>query len=79
MKTLVKVIGTARASAVRIISNWKNIFEENLEEKEDELMIILKNLREKQSGLKQINREVFYATWWRRITKWCDSMWRGQV
>ena len=54
-----KVIGTARASAVRIISNWKNIFEENLEEKEDELMIILKNLREKQSGLKQINREVF--------------------
>ena len=47
---------------MRIISNWKNIFEENLEEKEDELMIILKNLREKQSGLKQINREVFYAT-----------------
>ena len=31
--------------------------EENLEEKEDELMIILKNLREKQRDLKQMNRE----------------------
>ena len=32
--------------------------EENSEEKEDELMIILQNLREKQSDLKQMNREV---------------------
>ena len=51
---LVKVYGTARASVTRITSNWKNI----LEEKEDELMIILQNLREKQSDLKQINRKV---------------------
>ena len=49
---------TARASAMRIISKWKNILEENSEEKENELMIILQNLREKQSNLKQINREV---------------------
>ena len=49
---------TARASVTRIISKWKNILEENSAEKEDELMIILQNLREKQSDLKQMNREV---------------------
>ena len=37
---------------------WKNILEENSEEKEDKLMIILQNLREKQSDLKQMNRDV---------------------
>ena len=42
---------------VRIISKWENILEENSEEKEDELMVILQNLREKQSNLKQMNRE----------------------
>ena len=31
---------------------------ENSEEKEDELMIILQNLREKKSDLQQMNREV---------------------
>ena len=46
LKTLVKIRGTARASVTRIISKWKNILEENSEEKEDELMIILQNLRE---------------------------------
>ena len=54
LKTLVKIRGTARASVTRIISKWKNI----LEAKEDELMIILQNLREKQSDFKQMNREV---------------------
>ena len=54
LKMLVKIRGTARASVTRIISKWKNI----LEAKEDELMIILQNLREKQSDLKQMNREV---------------------
>ena len=58
LKTLVKVRGTARASATRIFSKWKNILEENSEEKEDELMIILQNLSEKQSDLNQMNREV---------------------
>ena len=58
LKTLVKIRGTARASITRIISKSKNILEENSEEKEDELMIILQNLREKESDLKQINREV---------------------
>ena len=58
LKTLVKISGTARASITRIISKSKNILEENSEEKEDELMIILQNLREKQSDLKQMNREV---------------------
>ena len=58
LKTLVKIRGTARASVTRIISKWENILEENSEEKEDELMIILQNLREKQSDLKQMNREV---------------------
>ena len=32
--------------------------EENSEEKKDELMIILQNLKEKQSDLKQMNRDV---------------------
>ena len=54
LKMLVKIRGTARANVTRIISNWKNI----LEAKEDELMIILQNLREKQSDFKQMNREV---------------------
>ena len=58
LKMLAKVRGTARASVTRIFSKWKNILEENSEEKEDEWMIILQNLREKQSDLKQINREV---------------------
>ena len=40
------------------MSKWKNILEENSEEKEDELMIILQNLSEKQSDLNQMNREV---------------------
>ena len=39
---------------------WENILEENSEEKEDELMIILQNLREKQSDLKQMRS--YYAT-----------------
>ena len=58
LKTLVKIRGTAIASVTRIISKWKNILEENSEGKENELMIILQNLREKQSDLKQMNREV---------------------
>ena len=57
LKTLVKVRGTARARVTKIISKWKNILEENLEEK-DELIIILQDLREKQRDLKQMNREV---------------------
>ena len=58
LKALVKIRGTARASVTRIISKYKNILEGNSEEKEDELMIILQKLREKQSDLKQMNREV---------------------
>ena len=54
-KTLVKVPRTTGASVARIISKWKNILEENLEKEEDELMIILQNLREKQIDLKQMN------------------------
>ena len=46
------------ASATRITSKWENILEKNSEEKEDELMIILQNSREKESDLKQMNREV---------------------
>ena len=57
LKTLVKVRGTARARVTKIISKWKNILEENLEEK-DELIIILQDLRGKQRDLKQMNREV---------------------
>ena len=56
LKTFVKVRGTVIASVTRIISKWKNILEENSEEREDELMIILQNLRGKQSDLKQMNR-----------------------
>ena len=57
LKALAKIQGTARARIKRIISKWENILEENSEEKEDELMVILQNLREKQSNLKQMNRE----------------------
>ena len=56
---------------------WENILEGNSEEKEDELMIILQNFREKQNDLKQMRS--YYATWWKRITKWRDSMWRDWV
>ena len=52
LKTLVKIRGTARASVTRIISKWKNILEENSDEKEDGLMIILQNLREKTKRFK---------------------------
>ena len=47
---------------MRIISKWKNILEENSEEKEDELMIILQNLREKQSDFKTNEQRSYYAT-----------------
>ena len=57
LKTLAKIHGTATARIKRIISKWENILEENSEEKEDELMVMLQNLREKQSNLKQMNRE----------------------
>ena len=46
LKTLVKIRGTVRGSVTGLISQWKNILEENSEEKEDELMITLQNLRE---------------------------------
>ena len=46
LKTLVRLRGRVRGSAMGIISQWKNILEQNSEEKEDELMIILQNLRE---------------------------------
>ena len=55
LKMLVKIRGTAREGVTRIISKWKNILEENSEEKEDELMIILPNLTEKQIDLRQMN------------------------
>ena len=58
LKTLVKIRGTTRASVASIISQCKSTLEANWEEKEDNLMIILQNLREKQSDLKQMNREV---------------------
>ena len=58
LKTLVKIRETATASVSRITSMWKNILEENSEEKEDKLMVMLQNLREKQSDLKQMNKEV---------------------
>ena len=46
LKTLVRLLGRLRGSVMGIIAQWKNILEENSEEKEDELMIILQNLRE---------------------------------
>ena len=62
MKALVTIRRTARASVTRIILRWKNILEENSEEKEDELMIILQNLREKQSDFKINEQRSHYAT-----------------
>ena len=47
LKTLVKIRGTARASVTRIISKCRNILEQNLAEKEAELMIVFQNLRKK--------------------------------
>ena len=84
LKTLVKIRGTARASVTRIISKCRNILEQNLAEKEAELMIVFQNLRKKN---RDINTNFFYtnkqrsyyATWWRRIRKWRDSMWTDRV
>ena len=61
-KTLVTIYRTARANVTRIISRWKNILEETSEEKEDELMIILQNLREIQSDFKTNEQRSYYAT-----------------
>ena len=61
-KTLVTIYGTARANVTRIISRWKNILEETSEEKEDELLIILQNLREIQSDFKTNEQRSYYAT-----------------
>ena len=62
LKTLVKIRGTARASVTRIISKWENILEENSEEKEDQLMIILQNLRKKTKRFKTNEQRSYYTT-----------------
>ena len=62
LKALVKIRGTARASVTRIISKWENILEENSEEKEDQLMIILQNLRKKTKRFKTNEQRSYYAT-----------------
>ena len=62
LKTLVKIRGTARASVTRIISKWENILEENSEEKEDQLMIILQNLRKKTKRFQTNEQRSYYTT-----------------
>ena len=61
LKALAKIHGTARARIKRIISKWENILEENSEEKEDELMVMLQNLREKQQ-FKTNEQGIYCAT-----------------
>ena len=58
LKKLKKVRGTTRASVSILIAKYKDIFQENYGDQEDELMAMLESLKDKQSDLKKINRDI---------------------
>ena len=58
LKKLKKVRGTTRASVSRLIARYKDILQENYGDEEDKLMAILESLKDKQSDLKKINRDI---------------------
>ena len=58
LKKLKKVRGITRASVSRLIARYKYIFQEYYGDQEDELMAILESLKDKQSDLKKINRDI---------------------
>ena len=58
LKKLKKVRGITRASVSRLIARYKDILQENDGDQEDELMAILESLKDKQSDLKKINRDI---------------------
>ena len=58
LKKLKKVRGTTRASISRLIARYKNILQENYGDQEGKLIAILESLKDKQSDLKKINRDI---------------------
>ena len=58
LKKLKKVRGTTTASVSILIAKYKDIFQENYGDQEDELMAMLESLKDKQSDLKKINRDI---------------------
>ena len=58
LKKLKKVRGTTRASVSRLTARYKDVLQENYGDQEDELMAILESLKDKQSDLKKINRDI---------------------
>ena len=58
LKKLKKVRGTTRASVSILIAKYKDILQENYGDQEDELMAMLESLKDKQSDLKKINRDI---------------------
>ena len=58
LKKLKKVRGATRANVSRLIGRYKDILQENHGYQEDELMAILESLKDKQSDLKKINRDI---------------------
>ena len=57
-KKLKKVCGTTRASVSRLIVRYKEVLQENYGDQEDELTAMLESLKDKQSDLNKINRDI---------------------
>ena len=49
---------TTRPSVSRLIARYEDILQEKYGDQEDELMAILESLKDKQSDLKKINRDI---------------------
>ena len=58
LKKLKKVRGTTRASVSILIAKYKDILQENYGDQENELMAMLESLKDNQSDLKKINRDI---------------------
>ena len=53
-----KVRGTTKASVSGLVERYKDILQENYGDQENELMAILESLKDKQSDLKKINKDI---------------------
>ena len=58
LKKLKKVRGTTKASVSRLVARYKDILQENYGNQGNGLMVILESLKDKQSDLKKINKDI---------------------
>ena len=58
LKKLKKVRGTTKASVSRLVARYKDILQENYGDQGNGLMAILESLKDKQSDLKKINKDI---------------------